>query len=925
MMRLVPIVTLVWLFTLGASAQITNFSQDVNTAIDRGLNWLAGENAFQENSAAGEAAGLVALALLEKPRSADQNAVAQGYADAVAADQVRIQAIITFIIEQSNGSFRAYRDGANLMALSVYLRTGGPSQAEALAALNRTFDRVATNQGDHGYWGYTSGAQEDSSTTQLVMAGLGAARAVYRDPNYDDAARLATLDQKTAASAQAYRTRATDGDLGANEKGHGYRPTYAPSYQQTASGLWCQIIGGSDINENSVQSYLRWLYHRYNYQTINPARNSWAESYYYYLWSSSKAYTFLEDMGIAPNAGNLHPEDLGTLAADADPGFGSRLVHLDPAQVQRVATFGNEGAGHYASPLEPARWYFDYSYTLLSHQQANGEFNSPSGRWNKFSAQAYAILVLARSVGGGCIDTDEDYVCDFEDNCPTIFNANQADQDGDGKGDVCDNCIAVANPDQGDRDRDGTGDRCDNCPGAANDQADGDEDGVGDVCDNCATVANADQLDSDADKRGDACDNCPTIENPDQTDGDADAVGDVCDNCPIAENANQADADTDGVGDACDNCPANANENQLDEDADGIGDPCDNCISLENADQADADGDGIGDRCDNCVNAANPDQADSDGDQTGDACDLCEGFRGDEECNGVDDDCDGNIDEEIPSAGACQTADSGDCNSGTLVCRNGVFVCEGTGEGRPEICDGLDNDCDGIADEEVRGEGDICATGDPGDCASGTQRCVLGEFSCDPINNRSDEVCDGSDNDCDGTIDEGLRNACGTCGAPLNDGCNGIDDDCDGTVDENAACPDPEICIEGECWQPCAAGECANGYVCRDGYCVDPCLQITCEFGDQCVDGECSNPCEGVACPAGEICAEGVCGPVDCERTGCPDNQVCRSPDCVDNPCYGVDCAAGQFCRAGECIDSCAAVSCPLNQNCIDGECVDDP
>jgi gliding motility-associated-like protein len=71
-------------------------------------------------------------------------------------------------------------------------------------------------------------------------------------------------------------------------------------------------------------------------------------------------------------------------------------------------------------------------------------------------------------------DTDGDGIADNRDNCPLTPNANQADNDQDGKGDVCDN----------DDDNDGVLDTVDNCPLNANtDQADRDRDGKGDVCD----------------------------------------------------------------------------------------------------------------------------------------------------------------------------------------------------------------------------------------------------------------------------------------------------------------------------------------------------------------------------------------------------------------------------------------------------------
>ena len=71
-------------------------------------------------------------------------------------------------------------------------------------------------------------------------------------------------------------------------------------------------------------------------------------------------------------------------------------------------------------------------------------------------------------------DTDGDGIADNLDNCPLTSNANQADNDQDGKGDVCDN----------DDDNDGILDTNDNCPITANaNQADRDHDGKGDVCD----------------------------------------------------------------------------------------------------------------------------------------------------------------------------------------------------------------------------------------------------------------------------------------------------------------------------------------------------------------------------------------------------------------------------------------------------------
>ncbi|MGH9870645.1 MAG: PxKF domain-containing protein [Candidatus Polarisedimenticolia bacterium] len=99
-----------------------------------------------------------------------------------------------------------------------------------------------------------------------------------------------------------------------------------------------------------------------------------------------------------------------------------------------------------------------------------------------------------------------------------------------------------------------------------------------------------------------------------------------------------------------------------------------------------------------------------------DGFDLCPAFRrrGDcndqiaainpdasEVCNGMDDDCDGAIDDGNPGGGgSCAVpGQSGACAAGTLTCDNARLVCEQTVDPVPETCNGVDDDCDGVTDE----------------------------------------------------------------------------------------------------------------------------------------------------------------------------------------------------------------------------------
>jgi len=146
-------------------------------------------------------------------------------------------------------------------------------------------------------------------------------------------------------------------------------------------------------------------------------------------------------------------------------------------------------------------------------------------------------------------------------------------------------------------------------------------------------------------------------------------------------------------------------------------------------------------------------------------------------CDDIDNNCDGSKDENLTQPSICGV---GECAStGTETCVHGVWQnnCV-AGNPAAEICDGKDNNCDGSIDEDLT-QPTTCGVGE---CAStGTETCTAGVWGGDTCvpGNPIAEVCDTKDNDCDGVSDEGLTfdNDHDTHSTPGS--CEGTKDDCD--------------------------------------------------------------------------------------------------------------------------------------------------
>ena len=358
-------------------------------------------------------------------------------------------------------------------------------------------------------------------------------------------------------------------------------------------------------------------------------------------------------------------------------------------------------------------------------------------------------------------------------------------------------------------------------------------------------------------------------------------------------------------------------------------------------------------------------------------------------CNGEDDDCNG-VPDDIGALGCEITNEWGSC-PGSVLCVGGQGSCQGTPPTK-DNCDGVDNDCDGqtdetFADSDTDGLADCVDPDDDDDgVADNIDNCpfvpnpaqdnhdsdkdgdacdgdddndgVVDALDCEPTNPfvypQADEICDGVDNDCDGKADEGTckddnpckdsvcdpsegcvtsfntepcndsnpcttTDACsfGVCEGQLlgcNDGNPCTSDGCNPSAGcqntpNTLACDDGNLCTEAD---SCSGGVCLAGKLasCNDN---NACTNDSCDPTQGCVKTLITVPCDdGNPCTINDACASGACGGAS---KLCDDNNPCTQDSC--NPSVAGGCVF-EAQNGGLCDDG---VACTESDTCVDGAC----
>ncbi|MBK6944839.1 MAG: T9SS type A sorting domain-containing protein [Flavobacteriales bacterium] len=291
-----------------------------------------------------------------------------------------------------------------------------------------------------------------------------------------------------------------------------------------------------------------------------------------------------------------------------------------------------------------------------------------------------------------------------------------------------------------------------------------------------------------------------------------------------------------------------------------------------------------------------------------------------EVCDGIDNNCDGQIDEDnvcgcLPAGTPCD--DNNPCTFNDM--ENGACACAGTLP--TEVCDGVDNDCDGLVDEgfETYADSDGDGFGDPNIIMPCDTPGVANNLDCDDtdpaIHPGVLEVCDGLDNDCDGEVDEELGGFADNDGDGFGDPLSPLTCDTPG-VSNNLDCDDTNADINPNAEEICdGIDNNCNGQIDEGGVCGCLPAGTPCDDGNSCTvneteDGECN-------CGGG-LFTTSVCDDGDPNTF----NDICFNGNCIGTPCPDADADGFTTCQ-GDCDDANAAIHPGVTEVCdgIDNDC----
>ncbi len=267
-----------------------------------------------------------------------------------------------------------------------------------------------------------------------------------------------------------------------------------------------------------------------------------------------------------------------------------------------------------------------------------------------------------------------------------------------------------------------------------------------------------------------------------------------------------------------------------------------------------------------------------------------------EECNGIDDDCDGNTDNFDATASCKKTNEFGSCPGIIVACLDGKTTCDAPAA-KPEGCNGVDDDCDGETDEGLCDDGDPC-TNDTCNSDGSCKHKELAGLACD-----DGSLCTQTDKCLAGKCVGGNALDCDDKDPCTNDTCDPFTG-CVHKASSDAVCPDDgevctqDLCKEGKCLHPQAK----DGSTCADDGLI--CTQDACQAGT-CAHlpkngGVCTD--DGNGCTK-DVCSAGACKHIPATGSACEDGNPCTLKD---------------TCNAGKCLSG------PLNQCNDNNPCTKD-